>query len=162
MCSAKSRYNVRSEGNAESKGNAQPEGNAQSKSNARPKDNAKSLRGTAAEREAENYLLSRGLTLLQRNYRCKAGEIDLVMRDEQVCVFVEVRYRKHTKFGSPAETVDYFKQQKLRRTAQYFLQSQRLLDKVPCRFDVVSVTHPGNTNGGEAMQLTIDWIDNAF
>lgn len=113
--------------------------------------------GTRAEHEAEAYLLKQGLTLKQRNYQCKLGEIDLIMLHGQVYVFVEVRYRKQLRYGSPAETVDYFKQTKLRRTAQYFLQSKGLVDKVPCRFDVVSVA-----GRSEASEPAIDWIENAF
>jgi putative endonuclease len=108
--------------------------------------------GECAEREAESHLLARGLKLRERNYRCKAGEIDLIMADGDACVFVEVRYRKQQRFGSPAETVDWGKQLKLRRAAEHFLQTRGLVDKVPCRFDVVSI----------AGDHSIDWIRNAF
>lgn len=120
-------------------------------------DAAKMHSGATAEREAESYLLERGLTLKQRNYNCKVGEIDLIMLEGQVYVFVEVRYRKHLRFGSPAETIDYFKQKKLLRAAQHFLQSKGLLDKVPCRFDVVCIAGQDN-----APRPAIDWIENAF
>lgn len=122
---------------------------------ARPVKSPKSIAGAQAEREAENHLRQHGLTLEQRNYRCKSGEIDLIMKDGPACVFVEVRYRKHGRFGSPAETVDHHKQRKLLRAAQHYLQSKRLVDRVPCRFDVVAVT--GNTG-----LPAVDWIRDAF
>lgn len=112
-------------------------------------------RGDCAERQAEDYLVARGLKLRERNYRCKPGEIDLIMADGSTCVFVEVRYRKQQRFGSPAETVNRGKQIKLQRAAEHFLQTKGLLDKMPCRFDVVSIA-------GESSHQTIDWIKNAF
>ncbi|MEX1033503.1 MAG: YraN family protein [Cellvibrionaceae bacterium] len=121
------------------------------------KDSKPADRGTTAERNAENYLLGQGLTLERRNFRCKVGEIDLVMRDGPVYVFVEVRYRKHARFGLPAETVDKTKQKKLLRAAQYFLQNKGLFDKVPCRFDVVTIV--GEDHRSPPL---IDWIENAF
>ncbi|MCW8194351.1 YraN family protein [Proteobacteria bacterium 005FR1] len=108
--------------------------------------------GECAERHAEDYLIARGLRLRERNYRCKGGEIDLIMADGSTCVFVEVRYRKQQRFGSPAETVDWGKQSKLRRAAEHFLQASGLTDKLPCRFDVISI----------AGDRSIEWIKNAF
>lgn len=118
-------------------------------------DRAKALLGERAEREAETFLIAQGLQLRERNYRCKLGELDLVMSDQNACVFVEVRYRKQLRFGSPAETVNYGKQARLQKAAQHYLQSKGLLDKVPCRFDVISIA--GSPGGRE-----IDWIKNAF
>ena len=89
------------------------------------------------------------MRLLERNYRCRRGEIDLVMRDADTLVFVEVRFRASTRYGTPAETVDIRKQRKLAAAAAHYLQynpTNRL-----CRFDVVAVS-------GEH----IDWIRNAF
>ncbi len=116
---------------------------------------------TAAERgaEAENLALAfldkQGLILLERNFHCRLGEIDLVMKDQESLVFVEVRYRRHSGFGSGAASVDYRKQQKLAATAAYFLRGQEALAPPPCRFDVVSVS-------GLLEHAEIDWITNAF
>ncbi len=111
--------------------------------------------GDQAEQAAADYLEQHGLTLLERNYRCRSGEIDLIMRDNAYLVFIEVRYRQHTGYGGAAASVDRRKQQKLLLAAQYWLQ-QRQAGNRPCRFDVVAVM-PGK--GGS---LTYDWIKNAF
>ncbi len=112
--------------------------------------------GRAAEQEAERYLLAQGLTLRARNYRCKAGEIDLIMADGNSLVFVEVRLRRHSGFASAAETVDFRKQQKLIRAAQHYLQRTGLTDQVACRFDVVAFD-PRRTSDAPAT-----WLKDAF
>jgi len=111
--------------------------------------------GRHAEQLAEKYLQQQGLKLLQRNYRCRGGEIDLVMTDRDALVFVEVRYRKHQCFGGAMASVDRHKQQRLLRAAQHYLQRHRNSD-MACRFDVVAVS-PGQ-DGAHALQ----WITNAI
>jgi putative endonuclease len=106
--------------------------------------------GDDKERLACTYLERRGLRLLERNYRCRRGEIDLVMRDTDTLVFVEVRFRTSSRFGTPAETVDSHKQRRLASAAAHYLQ--RHPTNLPCRFDVVAV------NGANS----IDWIRSAF
>ena len=108
--------------------------------------------GTGVEDFACAYLERSGLRLLARNFRCRRGEIDLIMQDGEYLVFVEVRYRKHDAFGSAAETVSSAKQARIITTASYFLQRQRR--EPPCRFDVVAV-------GGKAPHR-IEWIRGAF
>ena len=110
-------------------------------------------RGRDAETRAWHYLQSRGLRLLQRNYRSRRGEIDLVLQDQDSLVFVEVRYRSQSRFGSGAESVDRRKQSRLIACAQHFMQTHPRMAQQPCRFDVVSV-------GGTAE--SIEWIRNAF
>lgn len=85
------------------------------------------------------------------------GEIDLILTDKDQLVFVEVRYRKSSFYGSGAETVTWHKQQKLIRTALYYLQgTKKSLDEISCRFDVVEVSpHPEG-------KLDITWIKDAF
>lgn len=112
--------------------------------------------GRAAEQEAERYLASQGLAPRERNYRCKAGEIDLIMTDGDSLVFVEVRLRRHNGFASAAETVDFRKQQKLIRAAQHYLQRTGLTDQVACRFDVVALD-PRRSTGAP-----ITWLKDAF
>jgi putative endonuclease len=112
--------------------------------------------GKAAEQEAERYLTAQGLTVRDRNYRCKAGEIDLVMADGNALVFVEVRLRRHNGFASAAETVDFRKQQKLIRAAQHYLQRTGLTDRVACRFDVVAF------DPRRAAGAPITWLKDAF
>ncbi|TQV80202.1 YraN family protein [Exilibacterium tricleocarpae] len=96
------------------------------------------MRGDRAEQRAQAYLISQGLQPVTRNYRCKAGEIDLIMRDGEVLVFVEVRLRSASRFGAAAATVTAKKQQKIIRTAAFFLQAHRLTETTRCRFDVIA------------------------
>lgn len=103
---------------------------------------------------AENFLRSKGLTLCEKNYRCRSGEIDLIMRDSDTLVFVEVRLRSNHKFEQASESVDYRKQQKIIKAAQHYLMEHQLTDKLPCRFDVVALSSANST--------AIEWIPNAF
>jgi putative endonuclease len=119
------------------------------------KDVTTTTLGTLAERTAEHFLLQQGLVTLTKNYRCKAGEIDLIMRAGNTLVFVEVRMRSNPRYASALESVNYAKQQKLTRAALHFLQSHRLYDKVACRFDVVALDNTGNAPA-------IQWVKNAF
>lgn len=107
-------------------------------------------RGLAAERRAARYLTERGLALLATNYRCRFGEIDLIMRDREQLVFVEVRLRRHGGFGGALESVDHRKQRRIGLAARHYLQRERL--DAPCRFDVVGID-------GEDR---IEWLRDAF
>ncbi len=111
--------------------------------------------GNAAETLACDYLQQHGLALLERNYRAKYGELDLIMRDQNQTVFVEVRYRRNHRFGSGADSIQSAKQGKLQKTALYYLQQHPKLARQPVRFDVVSIS----TMEG---QPDIDWIKDAF
>jgi putative endonuclease len=106
--------------------------------------------GSDKERLACAFLEGRGLRLLSRNYRCRQGEIDLVMREADTLVFVEVRFRRSDRFGTAAETVDVHKQRRLAAAASHYLQ--RHPTRLPCRFDVLAVS------GGDR----VDWIKDAF
>ncbi len=112
-------------------------------------------RGLWAERKVCEYLLQRGLQLVESNYRSPFGEIDLVMKDEDNLVFVEVRYRSSTRFVDPIETIDARKQRKLRATAEHYLQRRHRLAAMPCRFDVAALTL-------ERGRPRIEWIQDAF
>lgn len=120
----------------------------------RPHSNNKQAQGQAGEDLACQHLQQKGLTLVERNYRCARGEIDLIMRDGKALVFVEVRRRRNADFGGAAASVDARKQAKLIATALHYLQQQPHLGKLAARFDVVAIT--GNTS------VTIDWIKDAF
>lgn len=108
--------------------------------------------GASAEDIACSYLRDSGLSLVARNYRCRRGEIDLIMRDREDLVFIEVRYRRHDAFGSAAETVSPVKRARIAAAAAHYLQRQPV--EPPCRFDVVAI-------GGEAPHR-IEWIPDAF
>lgn len=111
--------------------------------------------GQRAENLARDFLISRGLELVATNYRCRRGEIDLVMRNEETLVFVEVRFRRRSNYGSGAESIDGRKQAKLIATAQHYLKEHaRSLDN-PCRFDVVSISMDHGHD-------EVEWIQNAF
>lgn len=112
-------------------------------------------RGVDAEKAALAYLESRGLRLLERNYRYPAGELDMVMLDQRQLVFVEVRYRRTDRFGGAAPSVDADKRRKLRWAGEAFLQHHPRLSFDGCRFDVVAVT-------GTAPEYRFDWISDAF
>ena len=106
------------------------------------------------EEHAREWLEQRGLSLEARNYACRQGEIDLIMRQGEQLVFVEVRYRRSPDYGSALESVDRRKQQKLLQAAGHYLRDRRQGTEPPCRFDVVAIS-------GEHGQQ-IDWIEDAF
>jgi putative endonuclease len=112
--------------------------------------------GAAAEALARRHLEQQGLRLLAQNWRCKRGELDLVMLDAGTVVFVEVRYRRHSAWGGAAESVDARKREKLSRAAQHFLQQESRWAKYPCRFDVIAIT------ADSQIPAQLDWIQNAF
>ena len=95
------------------------------------------------------------LRLLAQNFRTRQGEIDLILTDEIFLVFVEVRYRSSNYFGRPEETVNFKKQTRIRRTAEYFLSRYPNPIQQPCRFDVFSVS-------GRRENPKWKWIRNAF
>lgn len=114
--------------------------------------------GQYAESVARQHLEKQGLIFIAKNYRCRQGEIDLIMKDQQILVFVEVRYRSTDHYGSSAESVTRHKQQKLIISAEHFLHSREDLKRSNCRFDVVALYEaPTNT-----ATLHINWIKNAF
>ncbi|MCG8037173.1 MAG: YraN family protein [Candidatus Thiodiazotropha taylori] len=98
--------------------------------------------GEAAEQLAVDYLSRRGLKLVTRNFRCKVGEIDLIMREKRTLVFVEVRYRQSDDYGSALESITPSKQRKLLAAANLYLQKNRI-DQA-CRFDVVAINGSAN------------------
>ncbi len=110
-------------------------------------------RGAAIERRVAAWLEARGLTAVAANQHAKGGELDLVMRDGETLVFVEVRHRADSRHGHPLETVTATKQRRLVRAARFYLQRNRL--SCPCRFDVLAVT-------GLPPELDIQWVVNAF
>lgn len=114
--------------------------------------------GQQAERFARGHLASQGLTIVATNYATRRGEIDLVARDGELLVFVEVRLRNHKGFASGAESVDLRKQQRLVRAADHYIQQHFGSEPPPCRFDVVSL----HTNRDNRKQFQIDWLKDAF
>jgi len=117
-------------------------------------NNGRQLLGKEGERIAERYLLKKGYKLVERNYRCPSGELDLIVLDRRVVVFVEVKTRTGHAFGTPFEAVEFRKQQKMTQAAQYFL-AQKGLQQRDARFDVVGISWPGR-------QPVVEHIENAF
>ncbi len=108
--------------------------------------------GQATETQALAWLQRRGTRLIARNYRCRSGEIDLIVEDGTVLAFVEVRRRRHQQFGGAAASVTPAKQRRLAQAAQHFLAGRSELP--PCRFDVICFDG--------APPAKIRWIKNAF
>jgi putative endonuclease len=112
----------------------------------------KRIKGDDKERLAEEYLVAKHFTLIERNFICKRGEIDLIMKDQDYLVFIEVRYRETQEFGGALASITAGKQKKLRRAAEYYLLQHFGNTPPPCRFDVVGIEG----------QDEIMWIKNAF
>ena len=108
------------------------------------------LRGESAEEQAHRFLINKGLKPVFRNYRCKQGELDLIMTDQQTLVIIEVRYRKTDQYGSALESVTRTKQSRIIAATHIYLSSRKT-DR-PIRFDVVAISGNGK----------IEWIQNAF
>ena len=108
-----------------------------------------------AEECAAEFLRHKGLNLLQRNALYSVGELDLVMRDGDTLVFVEVRQRRSDLFGGAAQSIDRRKMKKCALAAQCWLKQHAHFAHMPCRFDAVLLT-------GTENNWKIDWIQNAF
>ena len=108
--------------------------------------------GDLAEERARAYLQQQGMVWVCSNYRCPQGEIDLVMRDLETLVFVEVRFRSHPGYGESVETVVWRKQHRLIKAAWHYLLEINALEKVNARFDVLGLAADGE----------IYWIQNAI
>jgi putative endonuclease len=110
--------------------------------------------GRHAEKLACGYLVDRGLKLVARNFRCRSGEIDLIMLHDQCLAFIEVRFRRSNSFAAASHTVDRHKQKKIIRTAAMFIARNRRFAMASMRFDVVAI------EGSD--QPSIEWIADAF
>ena len=119
------------------------------------KGNRASEAGRRGENAALEHLESQGLTLLCRNFRRPFGEIDLIMREGNSIVFIEVRVRHHPAFGDGLTSITRSKRRRLWRTAAAYLQARPDLAAQPSRFDVVSVTADGNHSD-------CTWVVDAF
>ena len=114
--------------------------------------------GNLAEADACTFLQGQGLRLLERNFKIKTGEIDLVMQDGDYVVFVEVKMRTHEKYGSAIEVISSVKQSRIIRAATFYLLKQHQYFKARCRFDVVGISPHKKIR--RAQKIT--WIRDAF
>ncbi|HSB95391.1 MAG TPA: YraN family protein [Spongiibacteraceae bacterium] len=119
-------------------------------------NNPHQARGAATEAAAERWLSAQGLVCVTKNFRCKLGEIDLIMLDGKQLVFVEVRFRKNELYGSAAESVTHSKQQRVIRAAQLFIETHPRWRHCACRFDVLGVTQTTTDT------LQWQWLRDAF
>ncbi len=111
--------------------------------------------GDLLESFAQKTLKAMGHKIIQRNFSCKLGEIDIILNDGNTLVFMEVRYRQQQAFGGATASVDKKKQNKLIRTASFYLQEKSLTNKVCCRFDVFAIE-------GNLSNPSYNWIKSAF
>ena len=107
--------------------------------------------GSRYEYIAASYLEKNGVQVIEQNYQRKTGEIDLIAKDGEYLVFIEVKYRSDEKKGEPLSAVDYRKQKRICKTAQWYLTEKKIGTQTPCRFDVIGIL-------GEK----ITWIRDAF
>lgn len=111
------------------------------------------LRGAAIEQLAAQWLQQQGLTLVVSNHHVKGGELDLIMYDQDILVFIEVKHRTTTYYGHPLETVTLQKQRRLIRAAKLYIAQHAI--SAPCRFDIVAIT-------GTLPTLEFRWEKAAF
>jgi putative endonuclease len=111
----------------------------------------KKLLGAHYEEQALNYLKQKGCHLITKNFNCRMGEIDLICSDSMNLLFIEVRYRQKKAYGTALESVDFYKQKKIKKAAQYFLLEHLRFQNLFMRFDVVAID-----------DKEIKWIQGAF
>jgi putative endonuclease len=92
-------------------------------------------KGNLYEDKTVHTLIEKGFVILDRNYLCKLGEIDIIAKDEAVLVFIEVKYRMNDKYGHPSESINYYKKKHILNTAKWYVKEKRYYDRA-IRFDV--------------------------
>lgn len=110
-------------------------------------------KGRAAEEKALAYLIKHRLKLVMKNYRCRFGEIDLIMHDTNHLIFIEVRSRVSNQFGGGLSSVTYAKRQKILKTASSFMLEHQKYNPFALRFDVLSI---------DGISASINWVKDAF
>jgi len=111
--------------------------------------------GAHIEALAAAFLRERGLAPVAANANARGGELDLVMRDGEALVFVEVRYRRNARFGGGAASIDAGKRRRIVLAAEHFLAAHRDFARLPCRFDVIDAS-------GDPAAPAFDWLRDAF
>ena len=115
--------------------------------------------GTLGEEAAVKALIKKGYKIIERNYRTKTGEIDIIAKDGEYTCFVEVRLRKTNDFGSPADTINEIKREKIIKTAQLYAVKNKIYD-TPMRFDAVLIN--ATVSGNKLKNKKIEIIKDAF
>ena len=111
--------------------------------------------GDTRELLACNYLQQQGAVILERNFRCKTGEIDIIAKDSRYLCFIEVKFRSDNNFGEPQEAVDLKKQKRICKVSNFYLYSKYKSFDLPVRYDVVAISQQDSI-------FTFKWIKNAF
>lgn len=111
--------------------------------------------GQIRENLACEFLKSKGALILSRNFRCKAGEVDIIAKDDTYLCFIEVKYRSDDRFGQPQEAVDIKKQKRICNVSKFYLYSKYKSSDVPVRYDVIAISQKDD-------MLAFKWIKNAF
>lgn len=111
--------------------------------------------GDRHEAYAVDIIRKSGLEIVETNYLCKLGEVDIIARNHQDLIFIEVRYRRSESYGGALQSVDKKKQKRIGLAANHYLQKHKLTNKVACRFDVFAIT-------GNLKQLKYQWVEAAF
>lgn len=109
--------------------------------------------GLIGEQQAKNFLIHKGLRFLTNNYRCRWGEVDLILADKDHLVFVEVRARISANFGGALESITVQKRKKIIKTASHYMTVKKLFHSHSARFDVICI---------QGASAEIEWIPNAF
>ena len=112
--------------------------------------------GKLGEEQAANYLIKNGYEILRRNYRCSFGEIDIIAKKGDMLIFVEVKTRRNTAYGRPAEAVNYKKQLRYEKLALYYLKETGYTRSISCRFDIFEIIYNIDS------KFIINHIPNAF
>lgn len=107
--------------------------------------------GSIYEEKAVHFLESHGYYIIDRNFRCKIGEIDIIAKKDEYLCFIEVKFRSSTKNGYPAEAISIYKRRKIYRTAQFYIIRHGLPEDIPYRFDVILI-----------LDKEISLLENAF
>ena len=110
--------------------------------------------GMQAQQQAESHLTDKGYRILERNYRIRTGEVDIIAQQGSYVIFIEVKFRRGTEYGLPRESVGVTKQQRIVRTAMHYI-STRNIDDRDFRFDVIEVIAQGGN-------VQVNHIENAF
>ncbi len=118
---------------------------------------SKKDKGLFFEQQALSWLQKNGLTLVEQNYHCRLGEIDLIMLDKNNLCFIEVKYRNNNSFGGAAYSIPVSKQQKIKKTALTFITSHKKYQQHNYRFDALFITPQDNLR-----ELSYQWIPDAF
>jgi putative endonuclease len=114
-------------------------------------------KGVFYEQQAEDYLIRQGLALLEKNYYCRYGEIDLIMLDADCLCFIEVKFRKNDSFGGTAYSIPASKQRKIIQTALHFISRKKQYQQSPYRFDALFIQQADKLRSTQ-----IEWIQSAF